>query len=304
MFKQNFAGYNLKGSFKKYSLFALSIIIITIVVFNVFMYYLIINYQNYSQQEKLIESMEMLNLILDEKKTQLSGYAITVARFRDLFDLQHDNLLRRRIFDLDSELGIRGIEVYDDGFEHVFKTGSGFILDKNSDLAMSIYQVMQEGYTFSFFSENDLFELQVNAISPIYDEYSIDFSGFIVITDVITKEYLQSIANNIDGIIQFFENSDFDKNKNELFADAKYFQRKGYYISEERVNNMRYLIGYLPVKNFYNKTIGYFTILKPQNNKFNIIYKLMILGFIYTTILLYFTYKVCQFSLFDGPMNT
>ncbi len=291
MFQQIFAGYNFKKIFKKYSLSYLSIIIVIILLFNISLYYVISSYQKYSQQEKLLESMEMLNLIFEEKKIQLSGYAITVARFRDLFDLQHDNLLKRRIFDLDSQLGIRGIEVYNDKFEHIFKTGSGINLDKNSDLAKSIHQVMQEGYTFSFFSENDLFELQVNAISPIHDEYSIDFSGFIVITDVITKEYLQSIANNIDGVIQFFENDDFDKSKKELFVDAKYFPGKGYYIKEEQVNDMEYLIAYLPVKDFYSNIIGYFTILKPQDSKFKIMYKLMLLSFIYTLVLLFFAYK-------------
>ncbi len=293
MLQRLFDGNYSRISLKRYSLIIFALIIL-ILLFNIFLYSIISNYKYQDQQNKLLENMEMLNLILEEKKTQMSGYAIIVARFRDLFDLRNDNLLQRRMVDLDSKLGIKGIKVYNDKFEEIYNTGSSFQMEKGEKLSEGIFQVIQEGYSVSFFGENDFFELQINAVSPIYDEYSINVSGFIIVSHVITKEYLQSIANNIDGVIQFFENDDFDKSKRELFADAKYFPGKGYYIKEEQVNDMEYLIAYLPVKDFYSNIIGYFTILKPQDSKYNIVYKLMILSFIYTLVLIFFSCKVLQ----------
>ena len=279
-------------SFIKKNIFLLLCIFIIIALVNTILYYNITYYMSKNSEDKLIENMEMLKLILEEKKTQISGYAIAVARYRGLFDINDDNLLKRRIFDLYNQLGISDIEIYNNKSDLVFKTGSSFGLIEEEKLSDPIMSIVEDGYTISFLSENDLFELQINAVSPIYDEYSIETSGFVIISDTMIKEDFQTIGNNIDGIVKFFKIEEIKQNKEKLLTDVRYSSGKNYYIKREKVSNIFYLVGYLPVQDFYNNTIGYITIFNPIHNISHLLYKLILISLIYMIIIIYLVSKI------------
>lgn len=271
----------------------LIIILLTILtlLFNFFLLdYFLSEYLIYHKKESLEDNIGLINLVLEEKKTQLSGYAKTIATFPYLLELNKNDLHKRLFYSLYAKLDIRGVVVRDSNLELIFKTGSGLELRENKQLLENIYQAVKEGYTFSYFSETYLFELQINAISGIYDEYNIDVSGIIIVTDVINKEYIEKLSNKIDGVINFYKKSDLEVTNRDLLSKIEKYKGKGYYLERKIINGKGYLIGYLPVKDFYNQTLGYFTVMKPVNNTYNFSWKIWFLMLISLVVVLFLNY--------------
>lgn len=250
----------------------------------------ICNYKNNQDRLILNGDIQLVNLLLEEHKTQLSGYVKIIAKFPGLLKLEENNLYKRKIFSLQTELYLKGINIYDNQQNSLFKIGTGFDFMKNSKNIKKIYKLVHDGYTTSFFSDTELFDLQINAASGIYDEYNLDVTGVVLLNDFINKEDLQLIAQKYDLVIQYFKKSHLEKTNKKLLDKIGSIPGKDYYIERKIIKEKKYLIGYLPIKDFYNETLGYFTILKPQVTTYYTMDKIIliiIVGFAFLLLIIY-----------------
>lgn len=276
------------------------LLLMFILLFNIILYQIVYNFHYQQQASSLTNDLKNLELLLDTKKTELVGYVKSISRFPNLKEADKNPLLKRRLYNLHSELNVRGIEIYDSDLNAILQTGFSTNMKKGNELSDSILQVVQDGYGASFFGENDFFDIQITAANYIYDDFSANKPGIIVATSVISKEFIHSIAYNIDGIIQFYKLEKLEDSEEKLLqqlAGAGY-RGKGYFINDELVNQNSYIVGYLPVTDFYNQTIGYYTILKPQVDKSIIFYKISL----FTSISILFI-SICSYKIKFGGGN-
>lgn len=278
---------------KKIILF-FTLFFISILLFNIFIYISVDSFIRKNDEENLLKNVSLIESFLEEKKQQVSNYAKLLARFPGLKNINSDNLLKRRVYNLHSSLNVKGIQIFDDNLNQIFEIGAGYELDKNSQLAESIIKVVKDGYSVSFFSENDSFDIQITSFSYIYDEYSIEIEGLVSISESIKKDSINKIAYDIGGVINFYSVAELNENFFADFNKVRSASGKAYYLKDQKIEEDNYLLSYLPVNDFYNNPIGYYTILVPESSRKELVYQLSVINlalFLFLLILLVFYRK-------------
>lgn len=272
---------------------------ILIILFNLMIYFSIDDFIREKEEENLLKNVTLIESILENKKKQLSNYAKILSRFPDLKNINDLNLLKRRIYNLNSSLNVRGIQIWNNNLDKTFEIGSGFELDKKSELASSIVKIIKDGYSVAFFNENDFFDLQITAFSYIYDEYSIGIEGLVSISEAIKKDSINKIAYDIDGVINFYSTDEINESFFDSFNKKRSVSGKAYYIKRQKIEEKKYLISYLPVKDFFDKPIGYYTILVSESSRKNLIYQLIVFN-VFVILFFIFIYKKLIFCNAPG----
>lgn len=251
----------------------LVLFLLIFILFNLFLYLIIDLYFEEKEKINLQKNINLIETILSEKKKQLLNYTKLLARFPDLENITEKTLLTRRLYNLHSSLNIRGIQVWDKELNLLFETGTGFY-GGNTKLNNSVLEVLKDGYSVSFFNQNEHLDLQITSFSPVYDEYSIRSSSYVSMTEVIKKDYINKIAYNIDGVLKFY-------NINELNNNS--FEPKMIY--KEKIDDRIYYVSYIPVRDFYNNILGCYTVLIPRQNSSEIIKSIFILSLCFFSLL-------------------
>lgn len=279
--------FNLIFSGRILTYFILFIVIF--IVYNFFVYLIIDYYFDLQEEENLANNINLIESILDEKKKQLANYAKLLARFADLESINENTLLTRRVYNLHSSLNVRGIQIWDNELDLIFETGSGFVFGENVKLKDSILEVLRDGYSVSFYNQNEFLDLQITSFSPVFDEYSIRSSSYVSMTEVIKKEYINKIAYDIDGVMNFYNTKEL---KDENSERRKLSQIKGKTIYKEKIDNRVYFLSYLPIRDFYHNILGYYAIGLPKKNNIEILSKISILSLFFFSIVLIMLYRM------------
>lgn len=265
---------------KRLMFFILFLIIIVIVIssyqsINIFSRQVIQN-----ERKKLEVNVKMINSRLKTKEDEFKNYAKTISRIPEVRNIITQDKDDTMLFDLMSELESSGIVLRDKDFKKVASIGTKIDLSNKEKLKKSLSDLTNQGISVSFYLRKDSY-LQINAISNVRDELGFDSVGTIIIRKNLGSTFINSLANDTDCDFQLYSGGELSYNTsnrvkkdlidNEIIRKFNRDDSPEYLIEKQELNGKDYLVGYIPVRSFFGRSICYLTILSSQQGVTSVI---------------------------------
>ncbi|ACL69063.1 methyl-accepting chemotaxis protein [Halothermothrix orenii] len=272
---------NLLNKFKigKRLMFFILLLIILVIGLNS---YLSLNtftgYVTNQQKQNMLEGLYSIDQLLENKRTELSGYARLLSQVPAVKELVTGEGRVDVLFDLRTNLDIVNLAIRDSEFSLVHSFMAEDPLGNKKELTSKLEQLLFQGITVPFISRTES-NIYINSIGPITGEFGIETIGSLIISDPINTTLLDQISKNTGYIVQLyagdellFNNSDasefssIDLVDEDIITSLNKSEESGeeFYITNKNLESGSYLVGYYPIKNFFGDNIGYLTLVSSQ----------------------------------------
>lgn len=230
-----------------------------------------------NEREKLQQDLRVISNQLEQRKIEVSSIAGSLAKMplarKIIYDMEYDKTYWEYIM---GQLQVDGIEIRDFDFESVARVGNvGVDFEKNNELKQKIVDLILSGVDVTFFTHNDKY-IQVNAVSSVIDEFRIPGLGGIMVSKFLGSEFIKLLPFNDEYGVQLYYNqklidsNQIGSNFNDvalITSDIENTFNSGsdsYLICKREINGEIYSVGYLPIKNFFGKPIGYIVLIQSR----------------------------------------
>ncbi len=247
-------------------------LLILSVVFISFYQYASTYTTNVIEREKsmLTQNMSTLLSLLEGKKEEYQNYANILSEMPSESDMKGSNANTNLLYKFKSKLNINGIdlELRSNQFEVIETIESSFQPD-GKNLKDTLQTFSSQGIPLTFFKDSDSY-IQLVSISPVMDENGFNAIGTIIVSRILYVEFLNYLQTNLGVPIQlyngeelFYSSNESHENliSNEIVNSFNEENNKQYEIKERLINDHKFLIGYVPIRDFFGQSIGYFTII-------------------------------------------
>lgn len=279
-------------------IFLICFLIISIIAIN--SYHFLESFSDFlyeQEQQKLNDGFNYICQYIDDKKKEINNYAKRLTEMETIEEYMikmkennsNQKLSEQELIKLDEEIKnfLEGTNVYeatvelrDSNFELVTGIGDNKLkIDKELDgLFKNIAQNMPVGVAGIYEGEGNAYT-QIFAIVPFKNaEGVVLVKKELVGTSSGMGEKLTVMSDIIGNGIQIYKGHDYMENSkinnkgfNHDLVDEELMRKfiededKEFYVEERLVYDEEYLVGYYPIRDFYGKVIGFFTIINPLN---------------------------------------
>lgn len=230
------------------------------------------------EESKLVQGINMINKIIEERKDEYNNYAELLSRMDSIKTIaanpgrEDKYILNEFVRDLGS-MSYK-IQLVDNDFDLMTSSinQSSVQLNYKEKLKKDLIFLTGDGITVSFLANNNY--LDIGAISPIYKEKK--HIANIIVGERISVQFINRLVNNMDYDIQLYQGQDLIYSSLSTFARTDLLKefiaksddkknKQNNIIKDIKVNGGNYFIGYMPLEGFYGHPVGYLTFISSKD---------------------------------------
>ena len=234
-----------------------------------------------SEQKKMEQKLNLINSDLNKEIAEVSGITTALGRTSTVRDIINNQEYSNTYWSfLRDGLVIDGFEIKDFNFKTIMKKGKlGVDFQKNTALKKQIKSLTSSMMNINLtFLTVDKDTIQINSVNSVFDSFNMPGLGVIIATKSLGTEFLKHVPiTHKNSTLQVYSNrnqkiifSDSDNKKllsYNLFEKGKFNRlpsEQEYIIKRIEINDLPYLAGFLPIKDFSGNKIGYISVINSR----------------------------------------
>ena len=231
-----------------------------------------------SEQKEMEQRLNLINSDLNKEIAEVSGVTKALARTSTVRDIINNQEYSNTYWSFMRDgMEIDGFEIKDFNFKTVMKKGKlGVDFQENKNLQEQIKSLTSSMININLsFLTVDKNTIQINSVNGVFDSFNMPGLGVIIATKSLGTEFLKHVpikhknntlqVYNTDNKKIVFSDSDNKKLLNyNLFDTGKFNEldsEKKYVIKRVKIDDLPYIAGFLPIKNFSGNRIGYILVI-------------------------------------------
>ncbi len=231
-----------------------------------------------NESKNLLDQINLVNSMLEEKLARYKDNAHIISQIPTVRQMvQGLEVETNTLYDIKVELGVGGLDLRNNDMETVYTIGSGSSLDSKESLSSELKKLVEGNGQTTFYTQNFI-NVQINSISAIMD-YEKGILGSIIVSEPINIDFLNNLAHNTGSIVQIYKGEDLTFSNTEAKDFAKENLLSEDVISQinqskeisnlilpKNINGQPYLVGYIPIRDYFGNSIGYLTLINSQTH--------------------------------------